>query len=203
MGKIRINTIGDASLEKKQKTEAEKRREAKNVEKNQDVILASDQGTRPESVSVQKRTDDGQVVDAQRGTSMTEKKKAQQKSQSKSKKRSPRYIASKKLVDRSKQYSLSDAIDVIAQMQKTKFDETVELHINTIDKGVSGNVTLPYGTGKKTRVAIISPASNAAGAEKLLKDIEAGRIDFDVLIATPDAMPKLAKVAKVLGPKGL
>jgi len=94
-------------------------------------------------------------------------------------------------------------LGLLEKAHLAKFDETVELHINTLTTGLSGQVTLPHGTGKQTRVAIIAPASNAAAAEALLKDIEVGRINFDVLIATPDAMPKLARVAKVLGPKGL
>src|SRR5258705_13892704 len=125
MGKIRVNTIGDESLEQKQKKEAEKRQESKKMAKSEEPIAKS------EPIS------ENQPV---------EKKKTQQKSQSKSKTRSPRYIASKKSVDHVKQYKLSEAIDLLSQMQKAKFDETIELHINTLDKGVSGNVTLPHGT---------------------------------------------------------
>ncbi|MEK9178586.1 MAG: 50S ribosomal protein L1, partial [Patescibacteria group bacterium] len=75
------------------------------------------------------------------------------------------------------------------------FDETVELHINTIDGSVSGRMMLPHGTGKKARVAIAS--------DELIEQLEKGTIDFDVLIAHPSMMPKLAKVAKFLGPRGL
>ena len=76
-----------------------------------------------------------------------------------------------------------------------KFDETVELHVNTIATGISGNITLPHGAGKKTRVAIATDA--------LIAEIEKGKIDFDVLLSAPEMMPKLAKVAKILGPRGL
>lgn len=192
MGKIRVNTIGDESLEQKQKIDAEKRQEAKKVAKAEEPNESKE--TKGESKKeIEKTAKAPSSVKTTAGKSGGQKKKL----------RSPRYIASKKFVEKSKQYKIIEALDVLSQMQKTKFDETVELHINTIEKGVSGNVTLPHGTGKKTRVAIISPTTDAAGAEKLLKDIAAGKIEFEVLIATPDAMPKLAKVAIILGPKGL
>ncbi len=176
MGKIRVNTIGDENAEKKQKEEAKKRKEAKKVEeKSAEVVTETE---------VKK-----------------EKKKVQKNSTAKV--RSTRYSASKKMIDRNKQYNIEEALTLLTQLQKAKFDETVELHINTIEKGVSGNVTLPHGTGKQTKVAIISPNHDPKGADELLKKIEAGKLDFDILIATPDAMPKLAKVARVLGPRGL
>ena len=88
-------------------------------------------------------------------------------------------------------------------MKRTKFDETVELHINTIEKGISGSLTLPHGTGKSTRVVIANATTDPNGVDELVKIIETGKIDFDVLIATPDSMSKLARVARVLGPRGL
>ncbi len=117
--------------------------------------------------------------------------------------RSANYLSKAKLIEKGKQYSLKEALELVEKAHMTKFDETVELHINTISSGVSGHVTLPYGTGKQTRVAILAPNKDAKAAEELLKEIESGKLNFDILIATPDAMPKLAKVARVLGPKGL
>jgi len=70
-------------------------------------------------------------------------------------------------------------------------------------KELMGSVTLPHGTGKQMNVVIISPAKDPVTADALIKEIESGKISFDVLLATPDAMPKLAKVARILGPKGL
>ncbi|OGH02254.1 MAG: hypothetical protein A2798_03770 [Candidatus Levybacteria bacterium RIFCSPHIGHO2_01_FULL_37_17] len=92
-------------------------------------------------------------------------------------------------------YSLSEGLEILGKVQRGKFDETVELHINTTVSGISGNVTLPNGTGKKTRVAIAD--------DKLIAEVEKGVVNFDILVATADMMPKLAKVAKVLGPRGL
>ncbi len=186
MGKIRVNTIGDESLEQKQKEEAQKRQEAKKSAK----IKVDDASETPIISQEEAKTD----------------KKSAKKMQNKAvaaKKRSSRYAASAKLREKTKTYSLKEALAALSQMQKAKFDETVELHINTIEKGVSGQVVLPHGTGKQTRVAIISPAKDPKAADELVKKIEAGKIEFDVLVATPDAMPKLAKVARILGPKGL
>ncbi|MBI2036290.1 50S ribosomal protein L1 [Candidatus Microgenomates bacterium] len=98
-------------------------------------------------------------------------------------------------VDKNKLYPLSEAVSLIKKFNGVKFDQTVELHINTIEKGVSGQLTLPHGTGKKVRVAVAT--------DDLLGKIDKGQIDFDVLLAIPSMMPKLAKVAKILGPRGL
>lgn len=99
------------------------------------------------------------------------------------------------LVDKTKMYDLKEAIDLLKKICKTKFVSSVELHINTTEKGIKQKATLPFGTGKKVKVAVVD--------DQILKDIEAGKIDFDILIAHPSFMPKLAKLAKILGPKGL
>jgi large subunit ribosomal protein L1 len=181
MGKIRVNTIGDEQAEAQQKVEAEKRRAAKKAEKTEE--------------KVEKGTETAETPEEP-------KKKVMKKKVTVTKARSPRYSESSQLRDKSKMYSLSEALDVLEKMKRAKFDETVELHINTIDK-LNGNVVLPNGTGKQTKVAILAPAKDSKAADELLKKIEAGKIEFDVLVATPDAMPRLAKVARVLGPKGL
>ncbi|OGH38090.1 MAG: hypothetical protein A3B44_04170 [Candidatus Levybacteria bacterium RIFCSPLOWO2_01_FULL_38_21] len=110
------------------------------------------------------------------------------------------------MLDRSKVYSLSEALMLLVKFQKTKFDETVELHLNTVRTGISASLTFPHGTGKKTKVAIADDPSASSGQVKLdtlINKIDSGNIDFDILIAHPNAMPKLAKLAKILGPKGL
>jgi large subunit ribosomal protein L1 len=118
-------------------------------------------------------------------------------------KHSPSYTKVASLVDKNKKYKLAEALELLEKLKRVKFDETVELHVNTHEKGVSGSFTLPHGTGKQTRVLIANQTEDPQGVEDLIKKIEAGQIEFDVLIATPDAMPKLAKVARVLGPRGL
>ena len=125
------------------------------------------------------------------------------KQKAKGRERSENYKKAVAQIEKSKLYSLKDALALLEKTHLAKFDETVELHINTVSDGISGQITLPHGTGKTTRVAILAPSKDAKAADELLKQIEAGKINFDVLVATPDAMPKLARVAKVLGPKGL
>ena len=130
------------------------------------------------------------------------KKVAEKKENARSAGRSENYKKAAALVEKNKVYPLKEALELLDKTHLAKFDETVELHINT-NGTLSGSMTLPHGTGKETRVAILAPSKDAAAADALLKEIESGKINFDVLIATPDAMPKLAKVARVLGPRGL
>lgn len=138
-----------------------------------------------------------------------EKKKAKKtskyaaKQKSKTRERSENYQKASQLIDKSKLYSTKEALALLDKAHLAKFDETVELHINTTAAGISGQVTLPHGTGKNVRVTILNPNKDPKAADALLKEIESGKISFDILIATPDAMSKLARVAKVLGPKGL
>ncbi len=121
-------------------------------------------------------------------------------------------------IDKQKQYSLAEAIDLVKQTAKTKFDGSVEVHLNLgIDtkkgeQSVRGSVILPHGTGKIKKVAVFATDEKQAkeagadviGSEELIKNIvSTGKIDFDVAIATPEMMKKLAGAAKVLGPRGL
>ncbi len=130
-----------------------------------------------------------------------------------------KYREAAKLVDRTKQYELAEALELAQKTSTTKFDSSVELHISLgvdprqADQMVRASVVLPHGTGRSLRVAVFADGKAAddaktagadiVGTDKLLADIEAGKLDFDVLIATPDKMAGLGKVAKVLGPRGL
>lgn len=121
--------------------------------------------------------------------------------------------------DRDKAYDLAEAVKLLKGMPSAKFDETVDVALNLAvdpkynDQNVRGVVALPHGTGKTVRVAVVAKGNAAdeakkagadvVGADDLIKDIEGGKIDFDRLIATPDCMALLGKVAKILGPKGL
>lgn len=117
-----------------------------------------------------------------------------------------RYKEAAKLVDKSKNYPLAEAIDLAAKTANTKFDAAIEVHVNLgvdprqADQNVRGTVVLPAGTGKDIRVAAVSDESEA---EKLFAKLDKEDIDFDVLVATPDMMPKLGKYARLLGPRGL
>jgi large subunit ribosomal protein L1 len=188
MGKIRIKTLGDEEKEKKQKEEERKRREAKIAESKAEAKKVEAE----ESPVIANEVKQSQTQEV---ATDKEKSKKQKTSVSHVQKHSSKYTEIAALVDKNKAYKLQEALTVLPKLKRAKFDETVELHINTIDKGISGNVTLPHGTGKQVRVAIAS--------DEVIAKVEKGVIDFDVLIAEPSMMPKLAKVARFLGPRGL
>ena len=135
-------------------------------------------------------------------------------------KRGKRYQESAKLVDSKKLYSAKEAISVIEKMPKTKFDQTVELHVKLgvdskhADQQVRGTVVLPNGTGKTQRVLVFAKGPKAeeaekagadfVGAEELIPKIQNDNwFDYDVIVATPDMMGVVGRLGKVLGPKGL
>ena len=121
--------------------------------------------------------------------------KAKKELVKKAKARSKRYLALKTKVDKNKLYPLDKAVELLLKLANSKIDETVEIHLSTREQKLTGQVKLPHGTGKKQKIVI---ADN-----KILTQIAKGKINFDVLIATPKIMPQIAKVAKILGPKGL
>lgn len=199
MGKIRIKTFGDEASEQAEKIKAQVKREqkkARDVTEEQTDLSASENLS--DSVVAREISGD-QATDKKPVTTETQKKdetlKRKKQKFIKKKQRSAKYKTALLEIDKNKIYSLSEAIELLRKVKMAKFDETVELHINTTQAGISGQVKLPHGTGKEIRIAIAS--------DELLSEIESGKIDFDILIAEPAMMAKLAKVAKVLGPKGL
>jgi large subunit ribosomal protein L1 len=109
--------------------------------------------------------------------------------------RSTAYKTAKSQVNADKTYPLTDALALLKKVSLTKFDPTVELHITLKGGTFNQTVELPYSTGKTRRIAVADDATIAK--------IETGKIDFDVLLSSPAQMPKLVKLAKILGPKGL
>jgi large subunit ribosomal protein L1 len=130
-----------------------------------------------------------------------------------------RIAATREGIDRKKFYPLTEALGLIKQRATAKFDETVEVAINLgvdprhADQMVRGVVQLPHGTGKTVRVAVFARGLKAdeataagadiVGAEDLVESIQKGEINFDRCIATPDMMPLVGRLGKVLGPRGL
>lgn len=114
-------------------------------------------------------------------------------------KKSKKYILATQQVDKNKLYTIESGLSLIKKTSYVKFDATLEIHIKTIlKKGqdqLRGLVTLPSGVPKAKKIIIAD--------EKIIESIKSGKINFDILIATPEIMPKLAIVAKILGPKGL
>lgn len=135
-------------------------------------------------------------------------------------KRGKKHIESAKLVDRTQQYDVADAVALVKKTAGAKFDETVEIHIRTgcdgrhADQQIRGAVVLPHGTGKTVRVLVFAKGvkadeAQAAGAdyvggEELIPKIQKeGWLEFDVVVATPDMMGVVGRLGRVLGPKGL
>lgn len=132
---------------------------------------------------------------------------------------SKRMGAARDLIESGRVYSPGEAIKLIAELPKARFDETVEVHIRLgidprqADQAVRGTVSLPAGTGKEVRVAVfaegekareaLDAGADAVGSDDLVSKIEGGFLDFDAAVATPDMMGKVGKLGKVLGPRGL
>lgn len=135
-------------------------------------------------------------------------------------KRGKKYQECEKLIDKTKEYEIKEAIGVILKMPKANFDETVELHVKLgvdskqADQQVRGTVVLPHGTGKTLRVLVFAKGDKAkeaeeagadfVGAEELIPKIEKDNwFEYDIIVATPDMMGVVGRLGKVLGPKGL
>lgn len=198
MGKIRVAALGDEG-EKEQKRRAEARRQTKKSKKTKVEGVGLKGGERIAVVEGEELKPEFKklVEEVESGEQKTEKKQKEKKAHVRGK----RYQEALKLLDRTKLYAVNDAVGLVKKTSLTKFDGTVELHVNLNPsvlgdkKDLRGTVSLPHGTGKQVKIAIAD--------DKILADIEAGKITFDILVAHPTMMPKLAKVARILGPKGL
>lgn len=113
----------------------------------------------------------------------------------KTKVRGKKYKNARAKIDRTKLYSIKEAVQLIKETSYSSFDGTVELHLVTKREGLSANIKLPHSTGKKKKVEVASDST--------IKKLEKGKVDFDVLLATTEMMPKLVPFAKILGPRGL
>lgn len=130
-----------------------------------------------------------------------------------------KYLEASKLVEKERLYSPQEAVELAKKMAYAKFDETVEIHFRLgvnpkyADQQVRGVATLPHGLGKTVRVLVFAQGdgeriakeagADYVGAEDIIKQIEGGWMEFDVAIATPDMMPKIGKLGKILGRRGL
>ncbi|OIP73982.1 MAG: hypothetical protein AUK08_01840 [Candidatus Pacebacteria bacterium CG2_30_36_39] len=108
---------------------------------------------------------------------------------------SKKYAAVKSKVDKTKKYDLLAAVELVKKLSYTSFDGTITAELAVKEEGITVEVIMPHQAGKTKKVVIVD--------DKVLADIEAGTIDFDILVSSPQFMPKLAKFARVLGPKGL
>jgi len=184
MGKTKTAFVAEAPAEKKTSEELYREKRKKQAEK---IHLAGLKG--------------GQRVKMVEAETPTEPASAEATArQAKKTPRPPRlrgktYLAMRAKVDKNKNYSAKDAIALAKETSYSAFDGSVELHLVVKKIGLSANISLPHLAGKQKKIEIAS--------EETVEKLKAGKIDFDVLIATPEMMPGLIPFAKILGPKGL
>ena len=214
MGKIRTRVLGYEDIEKKQKDEQKRKAEEKKHAKHKIRAQGLKGGERLMQVEVgeeaEKKMQKAKKIleekphsaEATRGKEKAKKIKVHIRGNNYKKAKREIEKQTKKLEDKNKSptsnfqlLTLNEAIILLKKIKYAKFDESVELHLNINKEAIKGEVELPISTGKKTRIKIVD--------EKVLADIEKGNLDFDMLITHPQYMPRLARFAKVLGPKGL
>jgi large subunit ribosomal protein L1 len=158
-----------------------------------------------------------QAVEAE--ASDAKPKQASKPTRSRLERRGKKFRKVAELIEQGKIYTLAEALELAAKTSPTKFDASVELHVNLgvdprhADQNIRDNLVLPAGTGRDVRVAVFTDVADTADAKKagadiagmddVLKHLEKGQMPFDVLIATPSQMSKLGKYARILGPRGL
>ncbi len=132
---------------------------------------------------------------------------------------SKRYQQAREMIDKTKRYELSEAIELLKKMPKSKFDETIELHFNLgvdprkADQQIRNSLVLPHGTGRLMKVLVFAEGEKAdeakdagadyVGLDDYVEKINTGWLDFDVVISTPNLMGKIGRLGRVLGPRGL
>lgn len=158
-----------------------------------------------------------ELVEAAVETKLEEPKEEAKEAKSKVKKSKPKkghkvrskaYQEKAELVDKGKKYELNEAIDLARETSFSKKPGSLEVHIMTNSKGMRGLVNMPHLSGKNLRILAFGPGALEAGADIVgddakLDDLMKGRIDFDIVVTHPSWMPKLARAARVLGPKGM
>lgn len=214
---------GDGSTEKGDKAETETNQQQEVAEAKRTAAKAgkrSEKGLKEAEVKAEKIEKQHSKADDEVEQSKHETKKGPApKTRTKAERRSKNYKKSAELIDSAKEYTLKEASDLLPKTSTVKFDASVELHINLgvdpkqADQNVRASVSLPHGTGKTLRVAVFAPedqhealkkaGADIVGEDSLLKQLDSEKLDFDVLIATPQLMAKLGKYARILGPKGL
>jgi large subunit ribosomal protein L1 len=175
MGKVKPRLLGNEEVEEKQK----KKQKAKSMEKK--MLKKKDEPAQPIPEKKEKSPKLPKIPKKPKVISVNLHGK--------------NYQEARKMIDRNKYYSLKEAISLLKKIKPAKFDQSVELHFVVDEMGLKGEIELPFSTGKIVRVKIVD--------DKILADLEKGKIEFDVLVTHPSFMPRLAKFAKVLGPKGL
>ena len=187
-GEIAEEKTGKAAYEEKKRKQIEAQKKSE-VEKAKVAKVGLKGGERIKVVGGEIPPEKA-VTESTEITEGTEKKKSR-----KVKTRSEKYKKARAYIDKTKLYPLDEAIKLIKETSYSKFDGTMELHIVVKKENLTAHLTLPHSYGKAKRIEIAD--------EKTLEKLKKGEIDFDILLATADMMPKLVPFAKILGPKGL
>ena len=194
-------------------TEAEPKDEkfAKAGKRSKKQVEAAEAEAERQARKAQKQAEDATAAEKPKGAAPVTRPRIER--------RGRKYQEAAKLVEKGKVYTLKEAIELANKTNTTKFDATLEAHVRLgvdprqADQNIRTTIVLPHGNGKTVRVAVFAPLDEAkkaaaAGAdiaedEEFLQRLDKGQIEFDVLISTPQYMPKLGKYARLLGPKGL
>jgi large subunit ribosomal protein L1 len=219
-----------AEAKKKEEKKQPEESEVKKTDAVEEQPESQESETEEKTVAKAGKRSSKAIAEAEEKVAKEERKKQDDKTEEKPKhtqkpprskleRRSKKYRKSVELIEKDKQYKLEEALDLACKTSVTKFDASVELHIRLdvdpkqADQNIRDSVILPAGTGKTLKVAVFADEVNAkkakdagadiAGEETVLNLLEKGQIEFDVLIAMPNMMVKLAKHARTLGPKGL
>lgn len=214
MGKTKVALIDDSAPaeipKKKEKQQASKKEQAKS--ETQEIVARGDaeESSQASTAANGVSEDAPEILERQDPESIVKKEKKSKKAQKQSqpKHRSKKYQEASEKVEKSKKYPIDEAVELAKQVQYSKFDGSLELHINTSVKNLRGLVSLPFASGKKMTVLAFGQGAQDCGADMVgdddkLAQIMKGKIDFDVLVTDPTWMAKLARAAKVLGPRGL
>jgi len=189
------------------------------IEREADVAKAGKRSQKALEEAEEKEAKEARKASDVDPETVVKPRKAVKPTRSRLERRSKGYKEVAKLVEKDKEYTVGEAIDLALKTSTVKFDASVEMHIRLgvdpkhADQNIRDNVVLPAGTGKSVRVAVFGDdedikKAKAAGADiamadEFLQQLDKGVIDFDVLISSPKSMAKLGKYARILGPKGL
>lgn len=194
MGKTKIKTIDDSAVQK-------------DSENSENQKISKSENQKSDTLSSETLTPSGTPSPSEFSEKTPAKKSTKP---SYTKPRSKKYQQASKDLDRTKTYPLDQAVDMVKKLSYAKFNATLEAHVNTVQTGIRGFFSLPYASGKKLRILVFGRLPEPSeyegvsfGDDSTIDEINKGKVDFDLVITTPEWMPKLTKVAKVLGPKNL
>ena len=193
--------------------------EAEVLEEREVVAKAGRRSAKAIKETEEKEAKEERKKSADREAKAEKPKTAPQHPRSRAERAGKKYREAVKQLEKDKVYNLAEALDLVTKTHTTKFDSTVEMHINLAvdpkqaDQNVRDTIVMPHGTGRSLRVAVFAEGDDVdkakkagadlVGSDDLLLKLDKEQIDFDILISTPTLMPPLGKYARLLGPKGL